>query len=94
MADLAKETDIAVFNQGLVESLAEQNKKIEEMEQNRKYDVQLLNHTNVRNYELEAKMRYHLLCLKESMKEFSYWILVFILFHSIEICFIYYLFLK
>lgn len=94
MADLAKETDITVFNQELVESLAEQNKKIEEMQQKRKYDVQLLNHTNARNYELEAKMRYHLLCLKESMKQFSYWILVFILFHMIEICFIYYIVLE
>lgn len=94
MKVVAKETDIAVFNQELVEYLAEQNKKIEEMEQNRKYDVQLLNHTNVRNYELEAKMRYHLLCLKESMKEFSYWILVFIVFHMIEICFVFYLLSK
>lgn len=94
MADLAKETDYAVFNQELVESLAEQNKRIEEMEKKRKYDVQLLNHTNARNYTLEAKMRYQLLYLKESTKEFSYWILVFILFHMIEICFVFYLLSK
>lgn len=86
--------EVTTFAKEIAESLAKQNKRIEEMEQKRKYDIKILNDTNVRNYTLEAKMRYQLLYLKESMKELSYWILVFIVFHMIEICFVFYLLSK
>lgn len=89
MDSMKSETNIDIFSGELREALAAQHKKIEEMEQRRKYDITLLNETNARTYTSEAKMRYHLLHLKESAKEFSHWIIIFIIFHLIEIFFIF-----